>query len=409
MTTQKNNTLHLWDGVLEVASEWPDGSKAAKKQNSYCKPMGKFPVKFEGNIAHLLGCPDSCSVGVPTANLFRDNTYSSRFHFKGVTEETDLDSNRSPNNGGRSTYHVNITCNNNDEEWYLRLPTLNYCDVRSDWDGKISIEGIVVGRGRNHHGSFIEAGWVSGVEDGWGSASTNDRHQKIGLTLGRRYLSTNDERVEWNLSELQSAVMKDAVFSRKDVANFNDGPSLIRPPLLLPPWQSSCLSAFNIMSGGKRKREGNKPILPPQVDSPFCLKLQMKDTRWGKIEANTLWKDQCWGCGKILPDEDISNRITIAWDTWSYEEPIDTDVMRGEFCEGKPECISKALPQLIVMSAKFERILEKNGWFISAFSEDGFWDTINQNQELQNKLTEAGWEDHDGTSWHLEARSSDSD
>lgn len=254
---QKNNTLHLWEGVLEVASEWPDGSEAAKKHDSYGKPMGKFPVKFSGNMAHLRHCPDSRSVGVPTANLFRGNTsYSSRFHFKGIAEEIDQDDredrDRRKVRGGRRIYHVvNNTCNNNDEEWCLRLPTLDFLDVRSLWDGKVLIEGVVVGRGRNAQGSFIEAGWVSGVEPS----------SKIGLTLGRRYLSANDERVKWSLSELLRAVMTDAVFPRNDDI----------PPLLLPPWSSSCMSAFNIMSGGKRKREGDKPIFPPHVGSPFRL------------------------------------------------------------------------------------------------------------------------------------------
>lgn len=92
----------------------------------------------------------------------------------------------------------------------------------------------------------------------------------------------------------------------------------------------------------------------------------MKEKGYGEIEANTLWKDQCWGCSKIL-----SNRVTIHWSTWSYSQPI-ADILGGDFCKGKSECISKALPQLLAMSAKIRRILEKKGWFVQAYSEDGF-------------------------------------
>lgn len=229
------NTLFVWDGILS----WID--KEEKKDDGDGDDGEDSKV---GNINDVqwvgtwVGSDSADATKVPTPKRGAFDEYVSSehsFHVEGVTimgkSATDgKDGKVGPQSIGGDTSSLNRVAMVGGSGYELGEGNIKkqHMDDRHDmyffsqlrWTGKLrdQVDNMVLALGENEFGKFISVGWL-----------------RVGnrVTLARRYVDESDERADWDIDDLRSAVF-DQIATVADDGHIQ---------LVIPPWQCCAMHA----------------------------------------------------------------------------------------------------------------------------------------------------------------------
>jgi hypothetical protein len=380
-TTSWRDTLSLWRGEILIIQDLPRDSRV--------EWIGKR-MNVPGHSADARCCP------TPIDRAFSDSQIN--FSLQGVTasvpkvESSSLIKVSITEGGwdyaGEETSEGAITTKRKRESSYqdslheLSLPR-----------GRI---GLVVGKGQNTFGSFIEAGRLK--------YERNTDSTPKSLTLMRRYLQEGDERSTWSLTALRSQVQLGLppLFSEGTSERVLDFARAGLSPAAgeSSPWR--CLALHSAVWRQRTMRDelgvlrkASPSGLSPELCGPAApLAMPTLDGKYFRLHLNrrfspnTTWESQCWGCGGPGVKEDLRFRIR----EWKNEQHNQYYPF-GEYCSN--ECILQAVPELANCSAAWMEASAGADLFLGS-NDQVFWDYLEGYEDVMQMMLDAGWED---TGW----------
>jgi hypothetical protein len=226
MTDNWKETLFVWDGILSIVDK-----DESKDDSSSASATGGVAINWEGT---WVGCvaADATQVETPKRGAFDEYVSSDhKFNVMGSAVQGSNDEKEEKNDSGTAIggdasllYVANMTDgigydlgdgsekkNHKDTIHNMYLSTLR-------WKGNLrdQVENVVFAMGENEFGPFISVGWL-----------------RVGnrVTLARRYIDEDDERVKWEIDDLRKAVFD------QNATVVEDG----RVQITIPPWQCAAM------------------------------------------------------------------------------------------------------------------------------------------------------------------------
>jgi hypothetical protein len=230
-----NDTLFVWDGIMEATSSTKD--------------PGDFDVKWSGTLFANPNSPDAKTVGEPKRGAFSEFCDSDK-QFSVVGLASALDGTKDDNKF--KPYNIKFAegegwdmdgAKHKDEEHQIYIERLLW---KGGGDKRHT---LAYACGKDEFGRFIATGWTVRHENvcyndsiHWQAYLRNSNpafvffisfyHQRPGcrLTLARRHVNDSDPRAQWDLETLRTKVLE-AIY---DEAN---------DEIVMPPWQCDIFNA----------------------------------------------------------------------------------------------------------------------------------------------------------------------
>mmetsp|Transcript_5762 Transcript_5762/g.7077 ORF Transcript_5762/g.7077 Transcript_5762/m.7077 type:complete len:498 (+) Transcript_5762:329-1822(+) len=426
------DTLHYWSGTLKLVEE------TVRDSSHFELPLNQmnYTVTWIGKIVTLPHCPDARNG--PTPNEKGYTLSPLKFSVSG---RVGCEHNRRYRAEGNISGHetnlkilkikgevIRLKYNRHTRDLVLSMNggsgfdysgeegnTLLHSDEKSIGTHKLTIRkhrdtertilfseesqsstgGLVIGKGRNQFGHFMEIG----------RTPQNTRLSNTGfpkeLQLTRRYLEENDDRVNWSIYILKSQILGILPLLDNDEAWNHvlgyvgySNHTLAFHKSLDYPWRSLVLHATKwrqkslcnsqgillkcsltgILPEGSKTPIG-KLMMPIEGDS---FRLQLSDD----FDANTTWEGQCYGCGGPGATRDLTFTARV----WTHEEPYDTFIL-GAFCSS--ECIGRSyISELSRCSFAWKKSSCNSNLFLGN-SDTLFWNSLSEEQ--RRSIMSAGW------------------
>lgn len=394
-TVDWRDTLFYWSGSLQVK----------KDGDHHNNDDTRLRIIWTGKQVTLPNCPDARCGPTPTDTAFRGS--NSTFSVEGSVDRN--------NQTGASIWgdsgilEVSITQGSGSDHAGERQNNSNNNKRRRN--NKVidttrtllfdtgSRSGLVVGKGRNEYGCFVEVGFTGEGEYEY-IFGARDRAPKK-MLLVRRYLSDSDERAHWSLTTLKSQVLLDIPPVLVEEGPWNRIMDFVgvrhTEKTRDHPWRSLALCSepwrqliLRDDQGGFLRKASAAAATTYHTDEPGQQPRLLMSTPGGgpfrlrlsriNFAPNTMWKGQCWGCG----GPGITDELTFSVTEWTSEEPND-EFQFGEYCS--EQCIGKAVRELAGCSRGWKAQNEGSGLLLGSSEE--FWDLLTDVEREQ--MEGAGW------------------
>jgi hypothetical protein len=211
-TSSWRDTLYVWDGILREDEEKKDDD-------------GKVAVTWTGTWVASDDCADAKDAEAPKRNAFKELVDSDmQFSVSGTAKPVDDENSKAfiasmTEGEGYDLGDGDEKKKEKDDEHEIYMANLRWTGDMADQSNN-----LLFAKGKNQHGPFVSIGWM---------------RPGCRLTLARRYLEEEDERVKWTLDELCKKTLEEI---------YTEGGKVRTPP-----WQCDTLHAETFPRHKKRK------------------------------------------------------------------------------------------------------------------------------------------------------------